>query len=129
MNANTIEILAAILIFIALAKIIMVVVNPTAWMNLINKVYSVPAIVSSVGFLLSLLVLYFIVNSGISIVEILAVCLFVALLMVAGLANYANEFSALIERQGVIQIMKKMWLYFTAWIFLIGWGIYALMMQ
>jgi len=126
MNINAIEILALILILIALIKIVIVIINPIAWLSYIEKLYSVPAAVSSIGFILSVLVLYFIIHSGVSILEVLAVCLFVALLMMMGLANYAGEFSALIKNQNISQILKKMWLYFTFWILLIIWGIYEL---
>lgn len=129
MTFNVIETLAIILIIIALVKIAIVFIAPNILISFVSKMYSVPSIISAVGFLLSVLVLYFIVNSGISIIEVLAVCLFVGLLMVTGLANYANEFTALLGNQGIYQVLKNMWLYFAFWVFLIAWGIYVLLFK
>ncbi|MFK7794762.1 MAG: hypothetical protein AB8B89_05385 [Gammaproteobacteria bacterium] len=127
MNFDSIELLAAVLIVIAAVKVIVMIINPQLWLKLVGKIYTVPAIVTIVGFVLSLLVLYFIVNSGISIVEILAVCLFIALLMMMGLANYADELISWFKAQEFFEVIKKLWLYSAIWIFLIVWGAYALL--
>ncbi len=126
---NTIDILASILIVIALIKIIILVINPNAWSGLLSKIYTIPGVISVVGFLLSVLTLYFILNAGISIIEILAVCLFIALLMLTGLANYSEEFIVWLDRQNLIKMVKRLWLYSSIWLVLIIWGIYALLTQ
>lgn len=127
MNLSSIEVLATILIVIAVAKIIMMILSPQNWLNLVGKIYTIPALVTIVGFSLSVLVLYFIINSGISIIEILAVCLFIVLLMMTGLANYADELILWIKNQEFVQMIKKLWLYSAVWLFLIIWGIYVLL--
>ena len=127
MNLSTIEILATILIVIVLIKIGVVIINPKIWLNLIAKIYTIPALISVVGFVLSILVLYFIINSGTSILEVLAVCLFVALLMMTALANYSNEFIAWISDQDILEIARKLWLYSAVWLFLLIWGMYTLL--
>ncbi|MFK8027788.1 MAG: hypothetical protein AB8C40_06970 [Gammaproteobacteria bacterium] len=124
---NAIDILASILIVIALVKIIILVINPNAWGGLLSKIYTIPGVISVVGFLLSVLTLYFILNAGISIIEILAVCLFIALLMLTGLANYSEEFIVWLDRQNIIKMVKRLWLYSSIWLVLIIWGIYALL--
>ncbi len=129
MDLNSIEILAAILIIIAIVKVVVMILNPQAWLNLIERVYTIPSVISVIGFLLSVLVLYFIINSGITIVEILAVCLFIALLMITGLANYADEVIVWIRGQNIVNVVKQIWLYSAMWLFLIVWGAYTLLSE
>ena len=127
MNLNSIEILAAIIIIIAIVKISLLILNPKIWMSLIEKIYTKPAVITVLGFLLTLLVLYFIINSGVSIIVVLAVCLFVSLLMITGLATFADEIIAWIKSQDITGVIKRLWLYSAMWIFLIIWGAYALL--
>lgn len=129
MNLSVIEILASILIIMVLIKVIIFILDPKIWLNFISKIYTAPAIMTVIGFLLSVLVLYFIVNAGISIVEILAVCLFIALLMLTGLANYAEDLVSWVREQEVANVIKNLWLYSAMWLFLIIWGIYILLAE
>ncbi|MDW3094815.1 MAG: hypothetical protein R8G33_03995 [Gammaproteobacteria bacterium] len=129
MNLSVIEILASILIILAVVKVIILILNPQIWLNFISKIYTVPIVMTVIGFILSVLVLYFIVNAGISIVEILAVCLFIALLMLTGLANYAGDLVAWIKQQEIVNVIKNLWLYSAMWLFLIIWGIYILITE
>ena len=126
MEFGTLEILALILIVLVAIKVVVVSIEPNVWYRFVEKLYVVPQVMSIVGLILAALVLYFIVNSGISIVEILAVCLFIALLMLTGMANYADELIAWARQQDLPELMKRLWLYTIAWVLLIAWGIQAL---
>ena len=123
MNLNSIEILATILIAVGVIKIIIFLINPKIWFNFIEKIYSAPLLVSIMGLIASLVVLYFLISSGITITEILAVSLFVVLLILTGIANYADEIIAWINGQDFIFMMKRLWLYSMVWLLLITWGI------
>lgn len=127
MDFSAIEILAAILIVMAMIKLVMILINPQAWLSFIRKIYTMPVLITGIGFLLSLLVLYFIINSGISIIEVLAVCLFIALLMVVGLASYADQLISWLQKQNIIDVLKRLWLYSAIWLFLLIWGAYSLL--
>ena len=126
MQFTAIEILALILIIIVAIKVIIILINPNLWYRFVEKLYVIPQLISIVGLILSVLVLYFIINAGISIVEILAVCLFVALLMLTGLANYADDIIGWAKEQDVVLMVKKLWIYTLVWVLLIAWGINAL---
>ena len=126
MQFTAIEILALILIVIVAIKVIIILINPNLWYRFVEKLYVVPQLISIVGLILSVLVLYFIINAGISIVEILAVCLFVALLMLTGLANYADDIIGWAKEQDVVFMVKRLWIYTLVWVLLIAWGIQAL---
>ena len=126
MEFNTIQILAFILIVIVAVKITIILIDPNIWYRFIEKLYTVPQLVSIVGLVLSILVLYFLINAGISIVEILAVCLFIALLMLTGLANYADQIIGWAKEQDITYMLKRLWIYTLVWVLLIAWGIKAL---
>ncbi len=126
MEFGTLEILALILIVLVAIKVAVVSINQNAWFGFVEKIYVLPQLMSVIGLILAALVLYFIINSGISIIEILAVCLFIALLILTGMANYAEEIIAWARQQDLVVLMKRLWLYTVAWILLIAWGIQAL---
>jgi hypothetical protein len=119
---SAIEILASILIAIAVIKIIIFLFKPELWFNFIEKVYFSPFLVSVLGLFASVTVLYLLVSSGITIIEILAVSLFIVLLMMTGLANYADEIVKWAKGQSFTFMMKRLWLYSLTWILLIAWG-------
>ena len=66
--------------------------------------------------------MYFLLASGLNIIQILAVTLFVALLMLSGLAPYITQLIPWVEKQDLRKIMKDTWLYSLVWIGLIIWG-------
>lgn len=129
MEFNTLEILAIILIAVAIIKVATIIINPRAWYNMVEKIYIVPELVSIVGLFLSIVVLYFLVNAGISIIEILAVCLFVLLLMLTGMANYVDEIMGWVREQDIAYMVKRLWIYIFVWVALIVWGIQALLFK
>ena len=126
MNFGTLEILALILIAVAAIKLIILIINPDIWYTFIEKLYSKPQLISIIALLLAAYVLYLIINSGVTIVEILAVCLFIALLMMVGIAQYAGEIVSWVREKDHIFIMKELWLYTIVWLLLLIWGVQKL---
>ena len=122
-NYSNIEILALILISIAVIKLIVFLINPTLWIDFVEKMYSVPQLIGYIALGASLVVLYFLINAGLTIIEILAVSLFIVLLMLTGLASYADDAIAWIRDQDIMAMVRKLWLYTLAWMLLIIWGI------
>lgn len=126
---NSIEILALILIIVAVIKLAIFLYKPTLWVDIVENMYSAPQLIAYIGLGSALVVLYFLVNAGLTIVEILAVSLFIALLMVTGLANYADEAIAWVREQDISVMLKKSWIYILAWILLIVWGVSELLIN
>jgi len=73
------------------------------------------------------IVLYLLIRSGLDIVQILAVCMFVFLLILVADAPYVPRLYAWVETQDIGQLLKEQWLYVAAWFALILWGAYALL--
>ncbi|MEJ2115015.1 MAG: hypothetical protein P8X88_02970 [Gammaproteobacteria bacterium] len=122
MALDTLEILALILIVVSVLKLIIFLVNPNYWYSFISSVYSKPAVASFIAFLLAMTVLYFLLISGVTIIEILAVCLFIALVIAIGLAKYADKLIVWVKEQDIIFVLKEVWLYTLVWLLLLAWG-------
>ena len=124
MAFSSIEIIALILILITAIKLIVILINPSAWMNnVVRKIYGKPGVLTIVSLLLGSLVLYYLIQE-ITIVQILAVMMFLMLLMLVSVSIYSQEFLAMadtIYRDG--NIFKKSWLPLVIWIALILWGL------
>jgi hypothetical protein len=119
-----VEIIALIIIAISVIKIAIILVNPGAWMNFAKKIYVKPDITSIVALILGGVVLWYLLESGITIIEIFAVTAFVALLIMVGLAK---EIEPLMKKyEGMVKkgnLWKEYWLYTLIWAILLAWGI------
>lgn len=127
MRTSETELLATVLITLSFIKLAVVSVNPRAWMNFAKALYSKPIVTAAVSYLLAGIVLYMLLRSGLTIVEILAVTLFVSLLLLPRFAPFANVILSSIEEKGVKQILKDQWLSVVVWVALIGWGLCELL--
>jgi hypothetical protein len=123
MKFGTLEILSLMLITIAIIKVIVFIVNPSFWYSFVEKLYARPRVTSIVSLLLAGLVLYLLIISGVTVTEILAVSLFIMLLIVTGIAKYADIIIAWSREQGIVFIVKELWLYTLVWLLLLAWGV------
>ena len=123
MTIGTLEILALILIVFAVIKIIALLIKPQLWFDFIEKLYAKPQITSNLALILAIFVLYLLIVSGVTIVEILAVCLFVALLIATGFSKYSSQVIAWAKQQEVVSVVKNLWLYTFVWLLLLAWGV------
>lgn len=122
MNVTAIKFLAALLIVLAAIKLIVVFVSPQAWLRFVRRVYAVPVVTSTVALLLAALVLFFLLRSGLTIVQVLAVTVFVSLLLVVGIAPYAGRLFEWVETQSLPAMLRQQWLYIVVWVLLLAWG-------
>jgi len=123
MTLETLEILALILIAITAIKLVIFIINPQVWYSFVRGLYSKPPLASLIAFILAMTVLYFLLVSGVTIVEILAVSLFVLLLIATGLAKYADKLIFWTKEQGIVFVLKEVWLYTLVWLLLLAWGV------
>ncbi|MCK5043765.1 hypothetical protein KAR52_02065 [Candidatus Pacearchaeota archaeon] len=122
-----VEIIALILIIIATIKILVLLIKPQAWMNFAQCFYKKPIVARTVSLVLGGVIFYYLITAGISVVEILAVTAFVAMLMVFGLASQIKPLIAKYKAQiKKGKLWKDNWLYTLLWIALMVWGILVL---
>ena len=98
-----IEIIALILIIVSAIKIVVLLIKPQAWMNLTQALLKKSNWVVAVNFILAVIVLWFLLGAGITIVEILAVTAFVATLMAIGL--FPNNSAAHVEVIHIVLVL------------------------
>jgi hypothetical protein len=127
MNSVITEVLAAILILVSLAKMTMLLVNPRAWVSFIKRFYADTRVTTGVSLALAGIVLFLLIRSGLDIVQILAVCLFLFLLILVAVAPYVPRLFAWVETQDIGQMLREQWLYVSVWIALLLWGTYTLL--
>ena len=126
MNTTAPKVLAAILIVISAIKLLFVLIDARTWVRFARRLYAKPAVTSAVALALAAVVLYLLLAAGMSIVQILAVCVFVVLLLVVGIAPYTYELFTWLERQDISAMIKRQWLYATVWVVLLAWGAAAI---
>lgn len=115
-----IEFIALILIILSAVKIILL---PKIWMKyVVRPLYSKSMILFVVEIILAGIVLYYLLQSGLNIVQILAAVAFGALLTGMTFAWYGKE--TLSWARGIWKkgIWKKAWLPILIWIVIIIWG-------
>ena len=127
MHSVITEVLATILIFLSLIKLAVVLVKPRAWLGFAKRLYANPQVTSIVSLAVAGVILLLLIRSGLDIVEILAVSLFVVCLLIVGIASYAPPLFAWLETQDVHQLIKQQWLYVSVWLALLVWGAYTLL--
>lgn len=123
-----IEIMALILIIVSVVKILVILAKPSAWTEVIKKVWANPFLTGFISFILAVVVLYYLLQE-LTIVQIFASMLFLALLAAIGIATYCKEVVGIAQKLLKDKnILKKSWLYLIIWIVLIIWVIKELFM-
>ena len=129
MAGRMIDVFAALLILLAVVKLILLSINAPAWLAAAKALYAKPTATATVSYLLAGVVLYGLLQSGLTIVQILAVCLFVVLLLIPGFAPYMGEVLRGLEGKTFRQLLRDQWLYTLIWMILLGWGVCALLFR
>ena len=123
MTFTSIEIITLILIVIVAIKMFVLLVKAQAWMNFAKWIYKRPSVTKFVGAILAGVILYYLINSGMTIVQILAVSAFMAMLFVVGLAEDIGPFIKKYQAQiKAGKLWKKHWFYTLIWIAILVWG-------
>lgn len=122
MNFSAIEILAGLLIVLAAIKLLVLLVDAQTWLRFVKRVYAKPHVTSWIALVLAVLVLYLLLRSGLTIVQVLAVTVFVSLLVVVGVAPYARPLFGWLETQSLQAMLREQWLYIVVWLLLLVWG-------
>ena len=123
MNFTPVEWIALILMVIVAIKLIVILVSPKAWFNSVAKpLWKNAGLMTLVSLVLAAVVLYYLLVE-LTIVQILAVMAFLALLAAVGVGTYKKEVLALADKLLKDKtIIRKSWLYILIWAVLILWG-------
>jgi hypothetical protein len=115
-----VEIIALVLIALAAIKLLLL---PKIWMKyVVRPLYSKAGILFIVELALAGVVLYYLLQSGLNIVQILAAVAFGALLTGMSFAWFGKETLAWARTVLKKGIWKKAWLLILIWVALLVWG-------
>jgi len=120
MAFGPIEILATIMIVVGIVKLITFIVNPKGLINFAKKFYAKPVTISVIAFILAIVVLYYLIQAGMTIVQIFAVAIFISLVMITKMAMYAQ---GIIKQIKIKEFWKKQWFLVIFWVVLLIWAI------
>ena len=127
MAFSTIEILALILIIVSVIKIIMLLINPKGWFKFAKKFWGKKTGATKIITLILAVIVFYYLTLSMSIVQILAVTLFVALLFAVGLAGRIDDLMKIYDKQIKSgNLWKENWLYVILWLILLVWGVIEL---
>ena len=125
---ETIAVFALIISLLALIKILVILVKPRAWYNLVKKVWSAPNIVMIICLILAAIVFYYLIQE-LSIVQIMAAVLFIALLYAMTFAIYSKEVVVLARKMlNDRKFMRKAWLPIIIWVILVLWTLKTILL-
>ena len=124
MTFTSVEIIALILIVFATIKMFVLLVSSQSWMNFAKAIYKKPAVTRFIGAILAGVILYYLINSGMTIVQILSVATFMAMLFIVGLAGDIGPFIKKYQAQiKAGKLWQRHWFYTLLWLILLGWGV------
>jgi hypothetical protein len=129
MTTWMIDLFAALLIFLAVLKLLLLSVHAPTWLLAVKAMNENRAATSVVSYFLAAVVLYGLLESGLTIVQILAVSLFTALLLIPGFAPFMRPVLHQLEGQMFRQMLAEQWLYILVWALLLGWGAWRLLLR
>jgi len=120
---DAIGIFALVVAVVALVKIVTILIKPIAWYRLAEKIWRAPNVVMVACLVLGGIVFYSLIQE-LTIVEIFAVILFVALLGGISVASYHEEFIGLASKMlRDRKFLRKAWISIIVWLFLILWAL------
>ena len=125
---SVIEVMAFVLVLAVLVKTYFVFKKPKSCIRLLKRVYSNNLFISMVALILAAVSLYFLVISGITILEIFSVILFLCFLCMMGFSPYSKNLIKFVEEVFKDKkFLKKSWVFLLIWILLVVWALFELL--
>jgi len=126
MAFTSIEILALILIVVSAIKILFLLINPKGWFKFAKGFWKNTVLARIISLILAVIVFYYLTLT-MSVVQILAVTLFVALLFAVGLSGRLGDLMNIYDKQIKSgKLWAENWLYTVLWLILLVWGVIEL---
>ncbi len=127
MSLSSIEVMALIVVVLAVLKLIIIISSPKAWYNVTKTIYGSKILTPIVALVLAVIVLKYLLIE-LTIVQIFAVMLFFMLLAAIAVSPYSKEMLALSSKLlKDRRIIMKAWLALIAWAVLIIWVLYYIL--
>jgi len=129
MAFTSVEIIALVVMILAVVKMLILSIKPMAWINLPKKFSGKIASLKIIGVVLALVLFYYLTQAGITVIQILAISAFVFSLLIVGLAPnldvLVKKYSAQAKKGNMF---KDHWIYVLLWVILLLLGVNELLM-
>lgn len=123
------EIIAFLLVLLGLIKLAVVSRNPKKWLTFWKKKYSNTTATNIVALVLAGVVLYYLLQE-LTIVQIMAVAAFIALVFLIGFLPYVKELFEMAEKMlKQDNTLKKSWLVILVWLLLSLWVLWEIFLR
>jgi hypothetical protein len=121
MAFTAVEIIALVLLALAVVKMLVLLISAKSWMNLAKKLYGNKLVFQLVCLVLAAVVFYFLLQE-LTVIQIFAATAFVALLIGIGLADPIKRILPIYRKQIKEKtLLKSNWLYIILWLALMAW--------
>ncbi len=128
-----IQLMALFVAVLATIKLLVIIIKPKAWLNVIKFVYAKPVLTSYISLIFAILSLAYLLRE-ITIIQIFAVMLLFMFLMLMSISAHAKEIGIVglakkLLKDGLLEdglLIKKAWLPILVWIILLTWLFFAL---
>ena len=126
MVLSSIEVMALILAVIGIIKVVVILVNPSAWRGVIRTVYGSRGMLTIVSLVFGAVTLYYLLKE-LTIVQIFASMLFLMFVMLLAVSAYSKQllafYDTLLKDRAVI---AKAWVAIIVWAILTVWVLYSI---
>jgi len=122
-----VEVMATVLALLIAVKLLVIFVNPRAWIkNVALPIYSHSTVTMCFGVLLGGASLWFLLQT-LTIVDIFAVMFFLSMIMMIGVASFPKEMVSLSKKfYSDHKLVKQSWLSVSIWVVLTVWVLWEL---
>lgn len=122
---NALELFAVIFAVLILVKLIVVLINPQVWMDkVVTPIYGNPTLFMIIFVILAVVVGYYLLPF-VSVVEVGAVGLFIALLAGIGILPYSKSLLPKMKEEVIRMGVSRAWLSITIWLVISLWILYS----
>ncbi len=123
---TALEVLATIFAVLILVKLLMIMVNPKAWLGLAEGMFKMRAEITALYAVLAVVIGYFVFTS-LSVVQVAAVMLFTSILIALGMFQYSTAILEIMRRTPTTgpEIFRKNWLTIIIWMTISIWTLYV----
>lgn len=127
---DAISVIAWIVIIYSLIKTLFVFFSPKSWMNFAKEIWKIPQLTSIIFLALAGIILYYLISSGISIIQIFAVMAFTICIFALSMSSYMKEFIPAAQKIVLSKdLVRRGWLTFIVWFALVIWAVIELTAQ
>lgn len=125
MSFSSIEWIVILFSLLGLIKLAVIITRRKRWLPVIEEVYGHSTLFSWVFLILAIWIFYILLQE-LTIVQIMAVMAFTALLMAIAFMHYSREIIKLAKKIVTTEITGWLWIYILIWVAMMIWALWSI---